>query len=294
MPEDSTLPRRQLGRYLREYREQAGMTIAQAAAIVEIGATTLQRLEKGTADKVRLRIVRAFCETYDVSPDETDAMNELAKQAAVKSWYHEYNEQIPANFNVFVGLEQSARHITSHQELVPGLLQTADYASTIVRSFYPDETEAETRRRVDLRLKRQALIKRKVQPVTLDMLLHESALRRVVGGPKVMAAQLRYLADASTWPNVTLRILPFAAGIPMGLLSGSYVIFDFGTDRKGQPVEPSVVYVESLLSANVYLEKHDDVQRYTRLAREIRRQSADPVKSRSLLRQVAKEYDSER
>jgi DNA-binding XRE family transcriptional regulator len=221
--EVSNLPRRQLGRLLRGYRDEFGMTLAQAARLVEVGTTTLNRLEKGQADKVRVRIVAHLCEIYERSALETAAAKHLAEQAAVKSWHAEYNELLPSNFDNYVGLEAAARQLVSYQELVPGLLQTEDYARTMMQNYVPDETDAGIDRHVELRMKRQSLIKRKTEPVTLDVVLHESALRRVVGSPRIMTNQLRSLADASTWPNVTLRILPFSAGMPMGLLPGPFV-----------------------------------------------------------------------
>ncbi|MGY1864867.1 helix-turn-helix domain-containing protein [Nocardia gipuzkoensis] len=245
--EDSTLPRRQLGRYLRQYRDENGMTLAQAAKLVEIGTTTLHRLEKGTADKVKVRIVQHLCEIYERSTQEIAAMKHLAAQAAVKNWYQEFNDVLPHNFDNYVGLEAAARQLFSYQELVPGLLQTADYARTMIRSYYVDEPESYIERRVELRMKRQTLVRRKIQPVRLDVVLHQSARHRRVGSPRIMSSQLLQLADASTWPNVEVRILPFSQGLPTGVLPGGFVILDFGMDGKGRPVEPAVVYIENVL-----------------------------------------------
>src|SRR6476620_3404309 len=103
--EDSTLPRRQLGRILRQRREEVGMTMAQAARLVELGTTTLHRLEQGTADKIRVRIVQHLCEIYERSPDETAVLKHLAEQAAVKNWYAEYSDLLPGKFDNYVELE---------------------------------------------------------------------------------------------------------------------------------------------------------------------------------------------
>ncbi|WP_405159817.1 helix-turn-helix domain-containing protein [Nocardia sp. NBC_01499] len=288
--EDSTLPRRQLGRQLREYREQAGMTLSQAARLVEIGTTTLHSLEKGGVGKVRVRTVQHLCEVYERPDDEIAAMKHLAQQAAVKSWHAEYNDLLPDNFDNYVGLEAAARQLISYQELVPGLLQTDEYARTMIRNYFAEEGDTDIDRRVELRMTRQTIVKRKTEPVTLDVVLHESALRRAVGSPRIMAAQLRHLADASTWPNVSVRILPFSAGMPMGLLPGPFVILDFGFDAKGRPVEPPVVYVESVVTANIYLEKPHDVDRYRSVSAALHGASLGAVDSRALLRKIAKEY----
>ncbi len=290
----STLPRRQLGRYLRDWRTQGGLTIAEAARLMEWGASTLQRLEKGQADRIRTIDIQELCRIYGIPDEIADGLKGLAQQAAVKSWWHAYGDLIPENFDVYVGLEASALRLVSYQsELVPGLLQTADYARALNRLGYPEDTEAELDRRVQLRLQRQALITRKAHPATVDVVLDESVLRRVVGSARVMAAQLRHLADLSTRDNVTLRILPFAAGVPLGLSTGPFVILEFGTDSKGQPVEPPVVYVEGF-TGDLYLERKADVRRYREAHERLVRYALDDETSRHLLRLVAKEYASER
>ncbi len=286
----STLPRRQLGRHLRDYRTQSGQTIAQAARLMEWGASTLQRLEKGQADRIRTLDIQELCRIYGIPDDIAEGLKGLAQQAAVKSWWHAYGDLIPENFDIYVGLEASARLLLSYQsELVPGLLQTADYARALNRLGYPEDTVDEVERRVQLRLQRQALITRRKDPANLVVVLDESVLRRVVGSARVMAAQLRHLADLSTRHNVALRVLPFAAGVPLGLSPGPFVILEFGTDGKGQPVEPPVVYVEGF-TGDLYLERKADVRRYRRAHEVLLRSALDVDTSRSLLRQVAKEY----
>ncbi|WP_378735148.1 helix-turn-helix domain-containing protein [Nocardia brasiliensis] len=286
----STLPRRQLGRYLRDWRTQAGLTIAEASRLMEWGASTLQRLEKGQADRIRTIDIQELCRIYGIPDELADGLKGLAQQAAVKSWWHAYGDLIPENFDVYVGLEASAQQLSSYQsELVLGLLQTADYARALHRLGYPDDTDAELERRVQLRMQRQALITRKASPATVAVVLHESVLRRVVGGAKVMAAQLRHLADLSTSDNVSVRILPFAAGIPLGDSTGPFTILEFGTDSKGQPVEPPVVYVEGF-TGDLYLERPVDVQRYHRAHECLQRAALDIQTSRHLLRQIAKEF----
>ncbi|MFI7001092.1 helix-turn-helix domain-containing protein [Nocardia sp. NPDC050175] len=286
----STLPRRQLGRYLRDWRTQAGLTIAEASRLMEWGASTLQRLEKGQADRIRTIDIQELCRIYGINEDLADGLKGLAQQAAVKSWWHAYGDLIPENFDVYVGLEASAQQLSSYQsELVLGLLQTADYARTLHRLGYPNDSESELERRVQLRLQRQALITRRAAPAKVAVVLHESVLRRVVGGVKVMAAQLRHLADLSTSDNVSVRILPFTAGIPLGDPTGPFTVLEFGTDGKGQPVEPPVVYVEGF-TGDLYLERPVDVQRYHRAHQSLQHAALDIQTSRQLLRQVAKEF----
>ncbi|WP_067531213.1 helix-turn-helix domain-containing protein [Nocardia crassostreae] len=289
--EDSTLPRRQLGRFLRQYRKKIGLTMAQAAQLVEIGTSTLHRIERGTADKVRPRLIERLCEIYERSNAEKTALKQLAEQAAAETWYHEFSDLLPDHFDDYVGLEASARQLISYQELVPGLLQIEQYARTMMHDYTPATSDRDIERHVALRIRRQTIVRRRAAPVELDVVLHESALRRVVGSPKIMANQSRHLADASTWPNVAMRVLPFTAGIPMGMLPGPFVILDCGFDSKGRPVEPTVVYVESVITAHLYLQKEADVERYRAVSAALHAAALDPVDTRALLRSLAKEYE---
>ncbi|UFS94513.1 helix-turn-helix domain-containing protein [Nocardia huaxiensis] len=268
------------------------MTIAEAAKLMEWGASTLQRLEKGNADRIRTIDIQELCRIYGIPGEIADGLKGLAQQAAVKSWWHSYGDLIPENFDVYVGLEASAQQLSCYQnELVPGLLQTPDYARALNRLGYPEDGPAELNRRVQLRLQRQALITRRTRPASVAMVLDESVLRRSVGGARVMAAQVRHLAELSTRPNVALRILPFEAGVPLGLSTGPFVILEFGTDGKGQPVEPPVVYVEGF-TGDLYLERQGDVQRYRQAQESLERCALDVQDSRILLRQVAKGYSA--
>jgi len=287
----STLPRRQLGRILREARENTGMPIDTAAELAELSPSGLQRLEKGQgARRVKLRDIAELCRIYEMDDDTEAACKGLAQQATEPSWWHEYGDLIPANFDVYVGLESAARSLTCYApDIVLGLLQTLEYARALVRSAAPAETDTQIGQRAQLKHKRQALIKRKTRPADLHVILLECALRRVVGNHTVMAAQLAHLADVSTWPNVALRVLPFEAGIPLGDPMGPFTVLDFGTDAKGRATQPSIVYLENFVG-DLYLEKSRDVERYDVAHQAIRRAALDDTESRSLIRQIAKEY----
>ncbi|MEV6338940.1 helix-turn-helix transcriptional regulator [Nocardia vinacea] len=291
MSEDgSTLARRQLGKYLRDGREGCGFTLAQAAALIERSGSTLQRIEKGTVAQLREVDLAALCTIYGFDPDHTAAMKGLAAQGNELSWWFEYGDVMPRNFDFFVGLEASAQRLTTYEpELVPGLLQTPPYASVLIRSGYPDDDAEEHARRVQLRMRRQSRITRKYNPATLNVILRESVLRGMVGGPKVMATQLRHLADMSTRPNIRLQILPFRAGFPLGVAVGPFVILEFGTDRQGQAIEPPVVYTENF-TGDLYLAKSTTLRRYHEAYASLRRSAMDPIDSRALLTRMAKEY----
>ncbi|MGW4354330.1 helix-turn-helix domain-containing protein [Nocardia sp. NPDC004582] len=291
--EPSTLPRRQLGRFLREAREGRGFSMDRAANLVELSKTALHRIETGGVKKMRVRDIRALCELYEVSEADTARAVQLAEQARTPSWYTAFSGLYSdATFNMYVGLAASARRLIAFHEMVLGLVQTADYARTLISAFYRDGSAEDIDRRVELRLKRQTIITRKVEPVQLELLLHESALHRVVGNRRIMAAQMRHLAEISTLPNVSVRIQPFASGYAWGILHGPFVILDFGDDLRGHRVEPPLVYCEGNGKPDLYLEHADDVQRYIDIASAVRRTTLDETRSRDLLRQVARSYQT--
>jgi transcriptional regulator with XRE-family HTH domain len=200
MSEDgSTLARRQLGKYLRDGREECGLTLERAAALIQRSASALQRIEKGTVTKVREVDLEALCRICEFDADHTAAMKGLAAQGNEDSWWYEYGDLIPANFDFFVGLEASAERLTSYEpELVPGLLQTPAYAAALFHAGYPDDSGDEHARRVQLRMRRQARITRKHSPVVFDVVLRESVIRGIVGGPRTMGkdtfTEVLYLA----------------------------------------------------------------------------------------------------
>ncbi|WP_245671670.1 helix-turn-helix domain-containing protein [Nocardia amamiensis] len=259
--EGSTVPRRQLGRHLRELRTGIGLTIANAAELVQWSATMLQRVEKGQVDKVRDVDIKELCRIYEAEPEQAEALVGLARQANAPEWWHAYGDLIPENFDVYVGLENSAKRLTVYQsELVPGLLQTPGYLRTLITTSRPDDSAAEVERRVQLRVKRQSLITRPVKPIEMVVVIHEAVLRRIIGSKRAMAEQIRNLIDASRRTNITLLVLPFEAGYPTGDPISPFIILEFGKDGKGRPVEPPVVYMEGFTGA-LYVDKPSTVQR---------------------------------
>lgn len=193
-----------------------------------------------------------------------------------------------------MGLESAAHALTSYQpDLVPGLLQTAEYAGVLARAANPSDTDYEIEGRVQLKLRRQRKITRHTKPTTLDVVLGETVLRRNIGGPTVMATQLRHLADASTLPNVTLRVLPLSAGYPTGDQVGPFVVLEFGTDSRGEPLEPTIVYAEGF-TGDMYSEKLGIVERYAQAYQHLQQSSLDEIGSRLLLREMAREHQRER
>lgn len=301
MPEDevedigTTLPRRQLGRLLRDARTALGLNLDDAAALMQWTRPTLSRLERGEIERIKVRDIVGFCEAYGLGKEKTAVAQGLAEQAPAKSWWHAYSDLIPAWANLFVGLESGATTLTSFQPLVVhGLLQTADYTRAIDRLYFPDDNEDELERRVQVRAQRQHILTRSRQPTTAAIILHESVLRTVVGDNRVMAAQCRRIADMSTRDNVDIRVMPFRAGLPLGAALPPFTILEFNRGARGnQVIEPPQVYCEGYVGS-AYLEKRADVLAFRQAFRKLRHASLDPRPSRDMLREIAGRYEAER
>ncbi|MEU1962260.1 helix-turn-helix transcriptional regulator [Nocardia sp. NPDC019304] len=288
----STLPRRQLGRALREAREGAGFTLERAAQLMEMGKTSVGRIEKGQNDKVRLRDVEAFGNLYGLGEDQIEQLKVLAQQTPTKSWWQASRQLFLRGFHTYLGLESGASQLSFYQPMiVPGLLQSSEYVKAVERPFLPGDTQEDVDSRVALRLQRAAILTRQRSPISAEFVLHESVLHTIVGSPAVMAGCLRHVADMSTLANVFVRILPFTAGFPWdGTPVLPYIILDFPAGSGGFGAEPSVVYTENTIGT-MFFEDDDDVRRYREIHETIWCVALEEQASRDLLRQVARRYE---
>ncbi|ROT29362.1 helix-turn-helix transcriptional regulator [Micromonospora sp. HM5-17] len=280
----STVPRRQLGRLLRQYRTEAGVTLDAAAEILEYSRQKVWRIESGLG-AIRMLDVQALCELYGVSPEMAEAMRGLAIETKAKGWWHAYGDAIPSWFELYVGLEAAASHLRRYDEtLIPGLFQTREYADAIYRLDRPTMSEEDRERLVAVRLQRQSLLTRRLPKAPrLEAILSEAVLRRTVGGPELMANQLRHLLRVAELPNVSLRVLPLAAGPHSGAIAGSFVILDFPPGNGGRSLpEPSVVYSESLTGA-IYLDKPNELTAYENVWQGLTALAPDERQSKNLI-----------
>ncbi len=179
-----TVPRRQLGRYLRQLREGAQVTVKAAAEALEWSPVKIWRIETGQTS-MRSLDVEAMCKVYGAADEVTSALTSLARETKAKGWWHSYGDAIPEWFELYVGLESAASRLRHYEpELVPGLLQTPAYAAEVFRVGSPDRSDAEISRGVAVRLGRQAILTRKLPPAPqLEIVLHESVLHRRFGTP---------------------------------------------------------------------------------------------------------------
>jgi transcriptional regulator with XRE-family HTH domain len=248
--------RRRLGAELRRLREEAGLTIDRVAEALECSQSKVSRIETGQVSATP-RDVRDMLALYRVDEARREAIVQVAREARQPGWWQKFVD-VPDGVPAYVGLEAAATSIDVYMSLiVPALLQTADYARAVIGAVRPDLPAAEIDRRVELRLRRQALLDQERPPV-LRVLLDDAVLRRPVGGAAVMAAQRRRLLADADRPAVSIQVLETAAGAHAGM-DGPFTIFGFPA-----PAERDVVALDSAADA-LYLENPEDLRRYRRV-----------------------------
>lgn len=284
----STVPRRQLGRYLRDLRGSAGLTVRAAAKQLERSEPTIWRIENGLVS-VRAVEVEIMCRLYGASEEMTKVLMALARETKAKGWWQAYGDVLPEWFDLYVGLEAAASRIAWYEtELVPGIFQTPEYARALVAADHRGAEGEEIDRWVQLRMGRQVILRRPIDPPLLHVALRESVLRCPVGGAAVMAAQLDRLAGMSRLPNVSLRVVPFGVGLHLGMLSGPFEVLRFPVNGGGLETEPPTVYADIYTGA-IYLDKPHEVERYDQAFGEIWETALDEESSRDLIRQAAED-----
>ncbi|MEN3611427.1 helix-turn-helix transcriptional regulator [Plantactinospora sp. ZYX-F-223] len=283
----SSVPQRQLGRHLKIAREEAGINLEPAAKILEWSRARMYRIERGETT-VRTHDVEAMCRLYGVTPKMTNVLLSLAKESKAKGWWHAYGEVIPSWFQLYVGMEAAACRIRNFESsLIPGLLQTPEYATEVFRTK-PGVTEQDIATKVALRLERQRILTRRhPKAPDLEVILDEAVLRRPISDHDAWLAQLAYLANANRLPSVTVRVLPSAAGPHRASMTNAFYILDFpalGT----RPPEPTTVYSENLTGA-LYLDKPAEVTFYDDVWRTLGELALSQEASEDLIADIIKE-----
>jgi transcriptional regulator with XRE-family HTH domain len=273
-----TLRRRRLGIDLRRLRESSGYTIERVAQALDCSHSKISRIETGQVSAT-WRDVRDILDVYGVDPKVRDELIQIARDARKKGWWHEYGDvPVPPG----VSFESEAHSMSIYAALlVPGLLQTADYARAVLTEIHYALPSDEIDRRVDLRIARQSRLREGTSP-KLWVVIDEAALRRRIGGSEVMRAQLEHLVEVASSPNVTLQALPFTAG-GHAALDGPFIIMGFP-----DPGDPNVVYIE-MTTSDLWHEDPASVSRYDTLFDHLRATALPTTESLALFAKVAKE-----
>jgi transcriptional regulator with XRE-family HTH domain len=273
-----TVQRLVLGGHLRRLREEAGMTTERAASSIRGSHSKISRMEHGRVG-FKERDIADLLSLYGVgSGDEREALLNLAREASTPGWWQAYTDILPHWVEPYFGLEAAAASIREYElQFVPGLLQIEDYARAVIRlGNLPSEEEVI--RRAQARKSRQEVLAREDAPKVWAV-LDEGALRRVIGGPDVMRAQLEHLIEMCEHPAVTLQILPFSAGAHRAM-GGPFTIL-----RYTEPDLRDVVFIEQLTSA-LYLDKQTEVDAYLQVMEEVCLQAEPSAKTPGILKTV--------
>ncbi|MDQ7903532.1 helix-turn-helix transcriptional regulator [Phytohabitans sp. ZYX-F-186] len=272
-----------LGAQLRRLREANGISREQAGWEIRASESKISRLELGRVG-FKERDVADLLTLYNVV-DGTDraAILSLVRQANSPGWWHEYTDILPYWFSSFLGLEAAADHIDTYEtQLIPGLLQTRDYARAVVQGGDADADDSfDLERRVDVRMTRQQRLAA-ADGLRLRAVLDEAVLRRAIGGAALMRAQIAALIEASTRPNIRLHVLPFRTGVHSALI-GSFTILGFP-----EPDMPDVVYIEHATGA-IYLDRASDVDTYLSVMRQLAHEAEPSQRTADLLHRIMKE-----
>ncbi|GAA4240779.1 helix-turn-helix transcriptional regulator [Actinomadura meridiana] len=280
-PRPGTLRSQWLGQQLRELRDSKGILLKEAAEYLQRDTATLSRYETGFYP-IRRPDLFALLDLYGISDASLrDKLLNLSKDVWQKGWWDGYADDVAGHLIDYIWLESRATHIRSYAAMVvPGLLQTPDYAREVIRINEPGATSDQIDRWLELRLTRQQILAGDT-PTRLSAVLDEAVLHRQIGDPRIMETQLRHLADRSTAASVDVRILPFRAGTPAST-NGNFSIFELPDPF------PEVAYTETLAGA-LYIESPEN-ENFTRAYAGHKRQAIEPSDSINMILSAAEEW----
>ncbi|WP_329147678.1 helix-turn-helix domain-containing protein [Streptomyces sp. NBC_01456] len=268
---------------LRRLRAAAGMTREEVTEKKGINAATLYRIEKARA-RPQKRTLVALLDVYEATDVQRADLLAIQTGSNDQGWLRPYHSELPEEYTAYIGFEAEARTVRNYESLfLPGLAQTENYARAVIRGVWAAASHKEVEQRVQARMERQALLG-KEHPLQLWAIVDEAALRRVVGGSKVMQEQARHLLRLMEEPNVTFQVIPFDKGAHAGM-PGSFVHMDFP-----DPADPELVYVDTP-AGDLFLESEAEMRRYKSMFEHLQAVALGPNDSAALLAKVAAARD---
>lgn len=271
-----------VGTRLRRLREARGITREAAGEAIRASHAKISRLELGRVGP-KERDVADLLTLYGVTDgQERAAVLALTGQANAPGWWHRYGDVLPSWFEMYVGVEQSAVAILTYEvQFVPGLLQTETYARAVIVLCHQNEPTKQVDLRIQLRMARHEFLFGPDAP-SFVVVLDETALRRPLGSPQVMRAQLHHLIELSELPSVTIQVLPFRNG-GHAAAGGPFTILRFS-----EPDVSDMIYLEQLTSA-LYLSKKADIDRYAAVMERLRAVAETPAETVRFIHSIIKE-----
>ncbi|MEV5746990.1 helix-turn-helix transcriptional regulator [Actinoallomurus sp. NPDC052308] len=263
-----TVRRRRVAAEMRELRRTSGMSAADVAAALGWSESKVLYIESGKGVRPNPRDIEDLCEkVYKVTDERRDYYVKLARDGRLKGWWQSYDKMLSRPYTTYIGLEAEVSVIASFEAMViPGLLQTPDYARALFAGSVPSLKDVEIDDLITVRMQRQQIL-RASDPAHLHSVVDEGAIRRIVGGPDVMRAQLKRLLELAERPNITLQVMPFDAATHPAL-AGSFTVLQFA-DAADAPA----VYIETM-SGELFIE--EGVEQYTAAFDRLRETALSP------------------
>jgi transcriptional regulator with XRE-family HTH domain len=273
--------RRRLRTELRRARLQAGLTQDQVAETMEWSLSKVIRIEAGTVG-VSANDLKALLALYKIADeDQVASLLALARAGRERPWQSVYRDIVSPRLLQLIEFEAAASISRNFQPLVvPGLLQTEEYARAMLRQFAGDTPDTPVDARVEVRMKRQEVLDQ-ADPPLLFFILDEAATRRLVGGRDVMRGQLRRMAELAARPHVTIEVVPFSVGAHPGL-QGPFLIEEFP-----DPADDDVLYLESPQGDVLSRDDPDLILHYREVFEKLRHLSLGPEGSLTFLAKLA-------
>ncbi|MBP2330824.1 DNA-binding XRE family transcriptional regulator [Kibdelosporangium banguiense] len=275
-PSRPTFLRRKLGAKLRRLREQAGMTLDDAAPKLDKARSSLHRIETGET-RANVHIVRSMMDLYDCY---SEGLLAETRQALKPRWYTAYGLKDLG----YLDVETEAAEVRQFSaQVIPGLLQAPGYIRALFQGHHRSNPLV-VDRSVEIRGIRQQRLTSEERPLKLVAVIDEAVLRRVVGGPKVMWQQLTALASMTKLPTVTLQVLPLNAG-SHSAMQGGFNVLTFP-----DPEDPPMLYVEYQTGA-LHIENLEQVNEARLSFDHVQARAMSPAESCALIERLAAEAD---
>jgi transcriptional regulator with XRE-family HTH domain len=276
---------RRLADELRLLRAAAGFTGRDAAARLGWSPSKMSRIESASIGIAAEDLARCL-ELYGASPEQVERLGRVAEAVRFKGWWDPFADLLTAEYTNLIRLEAGSRAIDTYSAVVPhALLQTPDYAATVIRSSKAQPSDLEFQRRVDMHRRRQGLLCRD-GAVRFSAVIDESVFHRRLPDPAALRAQFDRLAELAEWPNVRLQVLPFGVGLPP-VTAGSFCVLE--SEATGLA---DVVYLENKTRA-FFVDSEAEVYLYTQDYAMLQSMALSPEDSLHFMRRAVASVGSE-
>jgi transcriptional regulator with XRE-family HTH domain len=274
-----TVRSRRLGARLSRYRNERGISGTTVAAELGVGQPQLSRMETGKA-KITTAALERLVEVLGIPQAEARALEELRRRSTEPGWWQDYGDILSEPVEMLIELEVEASWIRSYEgHVIPGLLQTREYAERIMTAGSLHMRVADIDRYLELRMRRQ---KRLAEGMRFTAILSEAAIRQQVGGPDMLRTQLRHITRATREFDVTVQVVPYTADAHAAL-GDSFVIIQWPDEH-----DPAAIYVDGQTSWTVH-ERDGIIRQYVHAFASVQAQALPPRESLELIHTIIKE-----